>query len=86
MLYNWYWDYILSKADKSSDVLGQKKAGSMGQLIYHPFQYTDDILANDRGNTALSQYASPDMNQPSLPMIFCPIRGLSSACVILPRR
>ena len=48
MPYNWNGDYIPSKADKSTDILGQKEIGGVGQLIYHPFRYKDYILANDR--------------------------------------
>ncbi len=47
MPYNWNGDYVPSKADKSTDILGQKEIGGVGQLIYHPFRYKDYILAND---------------------------------------
>jgi hypothetical protein len=30
MPYNWNRDYIPSKAEKSTDILGQKKAGGVG--------------------------------------------------------
>ena len=48
MPYNWNGDYIPSKADKSTDILGQKEIVGVRQLIYHPFRYKDYILANDR--------------------------------------
>jgi len=48
MPYNWNRDFIPSKADKSTDILGQKEIGGVGQLIYHPFRYRDYILTNDR--------------------------------------
>ena len=48
MPYNWNRDYIPSKAEKSTDILGQKKAGGVGQLIYHTFLYKNYIFANDR--------------------------------------
>ncbi len=47
MPYNWNGDYIPSKADRSTDILGQKEIGGVGQLIYHPFRYKDYILGND---------------------------------------
>lgn len=47
MPYNWNGDYVPSKADRSTDILGQKEIGGVGQLIYHPFRYKDYILAND---------------------------------------
>lgn len=45
MPYNWNGNYAPSKADRSTDILGQKEIE--GQLIYHPFRYKDYILAND---------------------------------------
>lgn len=48
MPYNWNGDYDSSKADESTDILGQKEIGGVGQFIYYPFRYKDYILANDR--------------------------------------
>ena len=36
MPYNWNGDYVPSKADRSTDILGQKEIGGVGQFIYYP--------------------------------------------------
>lgn len=47
MPYNWNGDYVPSKENTFTDILEQKKMGSVGQLIYQPFRYKDYVLAND---------------------------------------
>lgn len=47
MPYNWKGDYVPSKADRYTDIWGQKEIGGVGQLIYHPFRYKDYMLADD---------------------------------------
>ena len=86
MPYNWNGDYIPSKADRSTDILGQKEIGGVGQLIYHPSDTKTIYLPMTGKNTVLSRYVSPDMNLPSLPMIPCPAKASLSACAILPDR
>lgn len=39
MPHNWNGDYIESKADKNTDVLGFGEIGGVGQLIYHNFRF-----------------------------------------------
>jgi hypothetical protein len=39
MALNWNDEHIPSKADTTTDILGFKEIGGMGQLIYHPFRY-----------------------------------------------
>lgn len=47
MPFNWNGDYIPSKADKTTDILGSKEIGGIGQLIYHPFRFASyDISYN----------------------------------------
>lgn len=38
---NWNDEHIPSKADKTTDILGLKKIGGVGQLVYHPFRFKD---------------------------------------------
>ena len=36
---NWNDEQIPSKADKTTDILGLKEIGGVGQLVYHPFRF-----------------------------------------------
>ena len=36
---NWNDETIPSEADKTTDILGFKEIGGIGQLIYHPFRF-----------------------------------------------
>lgn len=47
MPFNWNGDYIPSKADKTTDILGAKEIGGIGQLIYHPFRFTSYDISYD---------------------------------------
>lgn len=44
---NWNRDYIPSKANKMTDILGAKEIGGVGQLIYHPFCFADYVCDTD---------------------------------------
>ena len=48
MPFNWNGDYIPSKADKTTDILGSKEIGGIGQLIYHPFRFASYDISYDR--------------------------------------
>ena len=37
---NWNDEAIPSEADKTTDILGFKEIGGIGQLIYHPFRFS----------------------------------------------
>ncbi|MCD7835746.1 MAG: hypothetical protein LUG83_03660 [Lachnospiraceae bacterium] len=47
MPYDWNGDYIPSKANKTTDILGQREIGGVGQLIYHPFRFKDYEMGNN---------------------------------------
>lgn len=36
---NWNDEALPSEADKTTDILGFKEVGGVGQLIYHPFRF-----------------------------------------------
>ncbi len=44
---NWNGDYIPSKANKMTDILGAKEIGGVGQLIYHPLRFADYARDSD---------------------------------------
>ena len=44
---NWNGDVIPSKADKTTDILGLKEIGGVGQLVYHPFRFKNYTLTFD---------------------------------------
>lgn len=44
---NWNDEYIPSKADKTTDILGLKEIGGVGQLVYHPFRFKTYTCAFD---------------------------------------
>lgn len=44
---NWNGDHIPSKADKTTDILGLKEIGGVGQLVYHPFRFKTYTCAFD---------------------------------------
>jgi hypothetical protein len=48
MPYNWNGDYIESKADKNTDILGFGEIGGVGQLIYHNFRFADYKIKKDK--------------------------------------
>lgn len=50
MPFNWNGDYIPSKADKTTDILGSKEIGGIGQLIYHPFRFASYDISYDGKN------------------------------------
>lgn len=64
MPYNWNGDYIESRADKNTDILGFGEIGGVGQLIYHNFRFADYKLKNDKKSGLL---ACPVCNKKSPP-------------------
>lgn len=38
---NWNGEHIPSKAEKTTEILGLKEIGGVGQLVYHPFRFKD---------------------------------------------
>lgn len=63
---NWNDEIIPSKADKTTDILGLKEIGGVGQLIYYSFtfrNYTSDLM----GETYVSTWSvALNRNQPFL--------------------
>ena len=47
---NWNDETIPSKADKTTDILGFKEIGGIGQLIYHPFRFKKYELDIDKSD------------------------------------
>ena len=45
---NWNDETIPSEADKTTDILGFKEIGGIGQLIYHPFRFKKYELDIDK--------------------------------------
>ena len=45
---NWNDEHIPSKADKTTDILGLKEIGGVGQLVYHPFKFKDYTYSFNR--------------------------------------
>lgn len=41
MPYNWNGEYIPSKADRTTDILGHKELGGIGQLVYHATRFKE---------------------------------------------
>lgn len=69
MPFNWNGDYIPSKADKTTDILGSKEIGGIGQLIYHPFRFASYDISYDGKITVPIPYARRGKNQHFLMMI-----------------
>ena len=64
MPYSWNGDYIESRADKSTDILGFGEIGGVGQLIYHNFRFADYKLKTDE---RACQLACPVCNKINIP-------------------
>ena len=47
---NWNEESIPSEADKTTDILGFKEIGGIGQLIYHPFRFKKYELDIDKSD------------------------------------
>mgnify|MGYP006992335401 FL=1 len=47
---NWNDETIPSEADKTTDILGFKEIGGIGQLIYHPFRFKKYELDIDKSD------------------------------------
>lgn len=68
---NWNDETIPSEADKTTDILGFKEIGGIGQLIYHPFRFKKYELDIDKSdNYCATPFAAPDMNPSFLKKIF----------------
>jgi len=61
MPYNEMGDYIESKADNTSDVIGFSDVGGIGQLIYHTFRFKDYEFQECSGETLLKPIICRDM-------------------------
>lgn len=80
---NWNDETIPSEADKTTDILGFKEIGGIGQLIYHPFRFKKYELYIDKSDDyCATPFAVPDTNQFSLKKIFFPGRGCLPAFAI----
>ena len=85
---NWNDETIPSEADKTTDILGFKEIGGIGQLIYHPFRFKKYELDIDKSD---EYCATPfcrqigralDMNPSFLKKIFFPDRDCLPAFAI----
>ena len=50
MPYNWNGEYVPSKVDRTTDLLGHKELGGIGQLVYHAIcfkEYDTDYFGSD---------------------------------------
>ncbi len=64
---NWNDEEIPSKADITTDILGLKEIGGVGQLIYHPFRFADYNSIYDGRDTMISPVCEPG-KEPSFPV------------------
>lgn len=61
MSLNWNDEAIPSEADKTTDILGFKEVGGVGQLIYHPFRFNKYELDIDKGdNYCVTPFCRPE--------------------------
>lgn len=80
---NWNDEAIPSEADKTTDILGFKEIGGIGQLIYHPFRFKNmNLILITAMIVVQHHFAVPDMNQSSLKKIFFLDRDCSPAFAI----
>lgn len=80
---NWNDETIPSEADKTTDILGFKEIGGIGQLIYHPFRFKKYELDIDKSDDyCATPFAAPDMNPSFLKKIFFPDRDCLPAFAI----
>lgn len=57
---NWDDEVIPSKSDKTTNILGFKEIGGVGQLIYHPFCFRKYELGTDKsGNCCATPFCRP---------------------------
>ena len=56
---NWNDETLPSKADKTTDILGFKEIGGIGQLIYHPFRFKKYELDTDKSDDLLCNTILP---------------------------
>ncbi len=66
MPYNWNGDYVPSKADRTTDILGFKEIGGVGQLVYHPVRFKEYTLGNDNKEYCAFPICKPEY-EPTFP-------------------
>lgn len=64
---NWNDEEIPSKADITTDILGLKEIGGVGQLIYHPFRFANYNCSFDGQNTNVYPVCRPG-SEPIFPL------------------
>lgn len=63
---NWNGEYIPSKADKTTDILGLKEVGGVGQFVYHPFRFKDYTYGFDGKDQRVYPVCRPGL-EPEFP-------------------
>lgn len=80
---NWNDETLPSKADKTTDILGFKEIGGIGQLIYHLSDSRNMNLILIKAMIIVQHhFAAPDMNPSFLKKIFFPDRDCLPAFAI----
>lgn len=64
---NWNDEEMPSKADKTTDILGLKEIGGVGQLIYHPFRFATYSCSYDGRETSMYPECKPG-SEPTFPV------------------
>jgi len=64
---NWNDEVIPSKADKTTDILGVKEIGGIGQLVYHPFRFASYNRTFDGQDTIITPVCQSG-SEPSFPV------------------
>lgn len=64
---NWNDEEIPTKADKTTDILGFKEIGGVGQLIYHPFRFANYDCSYDGLDANVYPVCKPG-NEPTFPI------------------
>ena len=64
---NWNDEEIPSKADKTTDILGLKEIGGVGQLIYHLFRFANYSCSYDGRDTNVYPERKP-RSEPTFPL------------------
>ena len=81
MPYNWNGDYVPSKADRTTDILGHKELGGIGQLVYHAIRFKE--YDTDYFDSKYCAYPICDANRPPEFPVDASVSGfemLSSLC------
>lgn len=64
---NWNDEEIPSKADITTEILGLKEIGGVGQLIYHPFRFAEYTSSYDGKDTTIFPICKPG-KEPTFPV------------------